>query len=176
MRAVAPRALAAVLGLCVATAAAAADRMPPTDAVSGFERFVRSTGSLCQKAPANACVDAGWRYADGNGDRGLSLAELRQVRRAVEAWLGWKGDAMVPRERAAVLFGLFIVDAVGLDALFDGYDADRDGLVSREELLVDVRLDERPLGKVLGDAEAVDRRAIARRLDKLAPLLDGYFR
>ncbi len=39
----------------------------------------------------------------------------------------------------------------------------------------DVRLDERPLGRVLGDAEAVDRRAMARRLGKLAPLLDRYF-
>ncbi len=176
MRAVAPRALAAALGLCFATVAAAADRKPPTDAIRGVERFVRSTGSLCQKAPSDACVDAGWRYADGNCDRGLSLAELRQVRRAVEAWLGWKGDAVVPRERAAVFFGLFIVNAVGLDALFDGYDADRNGLVSREELLADVHLDERPLGKVLGDAEAVDRRAMARRLGKLAPLFDGYFK
>ena len=175
MRAVAPRVLVAALGLCVATAAAAADRKLPTDAINWVERFVRSSGSLCQKAPANDCVDAGWRYADDNRDRGLSLAELRQVRSAVEAWLGWKGDAVVPRERAAVLFGLFIVDAVGLDELFDGYDTDRDGLVSREELLADVRLDERPLGKVLVDPEAVDRRAIARRLGKLAPLLDGYF-
>ena len=164
-----------VVALAGASAAAAADRKPPTDTVRGLERFVHSTGSLCQKAPADACVDAGWRYADSNRDRGLSLAELRRVRRAVEAWLGWKGDAMVRRERATVLFGLFIVDAVGLDALFDDYDADRDGLVSREELLADVRLDERPLGKVLGDAEAVDRRAIARRLGKLAPLLDGYY-
>ncbi len=175
MRAMAPRALAVALGLCVATAAAAADRKPPTDAVRGLERFVRSTGSLCQKAPADACVDAGWRYADGNRDRSLSLAEVRRVRRAVAAWLGWKGDALVPRERAAVLIGLYIVGTVGLDALFESYDADRDGLVSREEALADVRLDERPLGKVLGDAEAVDRRAIARRLGKLAPLLDRYF-
>ncbi|MCE3247903.1 MAG: hypothetical protein K0R41_1728, partial [Geminicoccaceae bacterium] len=56
------------------------------------------------------------------------------------------------------------VDSIGLERLHALYDADQDGLLSRSELLADVRLDERPLGEVLLDPAAVDHRAVARRL------------
>ena len=57
-----------------------------------------------------------------------------------------------------------VVDAVGLDYLFAVYDTDGDGLISRSELLADVRLDERPIGTVLLDPQALDHAAIGRRL------------
>jgi hypothetical protein len=63
-----------------------------------------------------------------------------------------------------------VVDGVGIERLHALYDQDGDGLVDRDELLADVRLDERPLGEVLLDREAVDRVAIAARLG-LPPVL-----
>jgi hypothetical protein len=68
--------------------------------------------------------------------------------------------------------GLWLVDAVGLDYLHAAYDTDGDGLISRAELLVDVRLDERPIAAVLLDPEAVDHAAIGRRLGLPPSMLD----
>ena len=87
----------------------------------------------------------------------------------------WRDDSLTTQERIAIALGLWIVDTVGFKGLIESYDADGDRLVSRSELLADVRLDERPLGRVLLDAEALDREAIKRRLGSLAPLISRFF-
>jgi hypothetical protein len=70
------------------------------------------------------------------------------------------------------VLGLTLADAIGIGRLLAAYDADGDGLVSRAELLADVALDERPLAEVLRDPQALDRRAVARRLGVLPQLLN----
>ena len=73
-------------------------------------------------------------------------------------------DDLTEPERSGIALGFLIVDSIGLERLHAIYDTDQDGLVSRSELLADVRLDQRPLGQVLLDPAAVDHRAVARRL------------
>ncbi len=168
--------LLGLLSVIGAGAITAAKGQAPSAAVSAFEQFVRASSPVCLRQPAAHCVDAGWGFADTNRDSRLSLAELRTLRDALQDWMGWRGKTLSARERAAILLGLWIVDAVGLETLMARLDADGDGFVDRAELLADVRLDKRPLGRVLLDAKAVDRAAVARRLGSLGPLLDGFFR
>jgi hypothetical protein len=68
--------------------------------------------------------------------------------------------------------GFLVVDGLGVERLHGLYDVNQDGLVDRDELLADVRLDERPLGEVLLDGEALDRAALAARLGVPPALVD----
>lgn len=148
---------------------------PPTAAVGRFDRFVASSGPTCQREASGRCVDLGLAFADRDGDGRLSVDELDVVRRELKAWLAWKGPKLTPAERTGASLGVWLVDTAGLPALFDSFDANGDGRVTRGELLADVRLDHRPLGDVLLDPEAVDRSAVAGRVGKLAPFLQGFF-
>lgn len=136
-----------------------------------FHAFIAESGPLCQRAAARACVEAGWRFADGNRDGRLSLDEAEAVRAGLRAWLTWPDNGIGPAQRASVRLGLMIVEAVGLPRLMESYDADGDGALDRRELLSDVHLDERPLGQVLRDPQAVDWGRIKIRLGALAPAL-----
>lgn len=168
--------LLGLLSVIGAGAMAAARGQAPSAAVLAFEQFVRASSPVCLRQPAAHCVDAGWGFADTNRDSGLSLAELRTVRSALRDWMGWRDKTLERPQRAAIILGLWIVDAVGLETLMAGLDADGDGYLARSELLADVRLDQRPLGRVLLDAKAVDRAAVARRLGSLGPVFEGFFR
>ena len=176
------RALVAALGLLlglplpsIADAPANDAHPTPTEAVLAFDRLVAFAAPLCRAKPAGGCVDLGFRFADQNGDQGLSLAELRRVRDALEGWTSWRRAQLARDERAGIAFGLALIDAVGLETLLASYDQDEDGRLDRAELLADVQLDERPLRAILLDPAAVDRAAVARRLGRLAPLLDPAF-
>ncbi len=154
---------------------AAAPAEPSPEALA-FDRFITSSSPVCQNQPSRRCVDMGFSFADADRDGRLSLAEVQSVRAQLGRWLAWRGPSLQPRERGAVQFGAQLVDAIGLAQLFDSYDADRDGKVSKPELLADVRLDERPLPAVLSDEKAVDRQALQRRLGALAPAVEGMMR
>ena len=93
-------------------------------------------------------------------------------RSALAAWAIWREQRLSARERGGIALGLWIVEMVGLDNLFRGYDADRSGALSRAEFLADVRLDLRPLAEVLSDPAAVDRVALGARVEALAPLVE----
>lgn len=169
-------ALGFLLGLPLATSAdEPADDGRSTEAVLAFDRLIAFAAPLCRAEPAERCVDLGFQFADDDGDRGISLGELRRVRDALEAWASWRRPRLARDERAGIAFGLALVDAVGLEALLASYDQDNDGRLDRAELLADLRLDERPLGEILLDPAAVDRAAVARRMGRLAPLLDPAF-
>jgi Ca2+-binding EF-hand superfamily protein len=129
-----------------------------------FDRFMRASGPICQQRPAEQCVAFAWRFADTDGDRRLSLAELESVRAAVGSWALRHRGELAPAERSSLALGLLLVDSIGVERLLALYDSNHDGLISRSELLADVRLDRRPLGQVLLDPAALDRAAIARRL------------
>lgn len=168
--------LLAVIALaCAAAGAAPAQAIssdPPRPHVLAFDRFVTASGPVCEHQAARACVELGFAFADTDGDEHLSLAELELVRDQLQAWSAWREDEIAAFELRSIALGLWLVNSLGLDTLHTLYDADDDGRLSRAELLADVELDERPLGEVLLDPEAVDRKAVARRLGALAPLLD----
>jgi hypothetical protein len=132
--------------------------------VLGFDRFVAASTPVCLHRPAAACVEVGWAFADRDADQGLSVVELEEVRDRLRAWTHWRADDLHATERSLLALGFLVVDGLGIERLHGLYDQDGDGLVDRDELLADVRLDERPLGEVLLDREAVDRAAIAARL------------
>jgi hypothetical protein len=117
-------------------------------------------------------VDRAWRFADADRNDGLSLDELEALRADLEVWAIWRQADLAAEERSGIALGLWLVDSVGLEYLHAAYDADGDGLISRNELLADVHLDERPIGTVLLDPEAVDHAAIARRLGLPPTILD----
>jgi hypothetical protein len=131
---------------------------------AAFERFMQTSRPGCALQPAAACVALAWRFADGDGDQGLSVAELAAIRTALEGWALRHQDELAAVERSGIALGLLLVDAIGLERLHTAYDADADGLISQRELLADVRLDQRPLAETLLDPAALDRAAIARRL------------
>lgn len=142
-------------------AAAAAAPEPP---IVAFDRFVTESNPVCRFGRAEDCVDLAWRFADSDGDQGLSVEELQAIRTDLEVWAIWRQADLAARERSGIAMGLWLVEAVGLEYLHAAYDDDGNGLISRAELLADVHLDERPIGAVLLDPQAVDHAAIGRRL------------
>lgn len=143
-----------------------------TPQILAFDKFIAQTSPICQKQASQRCVDAGWRYADRNGDKTLTLAELQTVRAEMGDWLAWK-DGITPREKANAAMGLWVVDSAGLPNLFASYDANGDGKLTQAELLADVKLDERPLGQVLTDEKAVNRQRFSQRLGPLSKLAEA---
>jgi hypothetical protein len=139
---------------------------------AAFDHFMRASRPICQHQPAEQCVAIAWRFTDADGDQGLSVAELESVRAALEDWVLRHRDELSRPERSSLVFSLLLVDSIGVGRLLARYDGDGDGLISRSELLADVRLDPRPLGEVLLDPAAVDRAAIARRLGIPPALMD----
>ena len=139
----------------------AATAEPP---IVAFDRFVHESNPICQSRRATECVDRAWRFADADFDQGLSLDELEALRADLEVWAIWRQADLAEHERSGIALGLWLVDSIGLEYLHTAYDADGNGLISRSELLADVRLDERPIAAVLVDPAAVDHAAIARRL------------
>ncbi|MGH6897909.1 MAG: hypothetical protein ACREJ5_15415 [Geminicoccaceae bacterium] len=161
--------MSAALAVLAAGAPQAAAPEPP---IVAFDRFVAESNPVCQFGRAADCVDRAWRFADADGNEGLSVAELQAIRTDVEVWAIWRQADLAAHERSGIAMGLWLIDAVGLDYLHAAYDADGDGLISRTELLADVRLDERPIGAVLLDPAAVDHAAIGRRLGLPPSVLD----
>ncbi len=159
--------------LALAVTPAAAEGVDGIDGpAAAFDRFMAAAGPVCRQRPAADCVALAWRFADADSDRGLSVAELTAVRKGLEAWVLRHQDELSRPERSSLVLGLLLVDSIGVERLLALYDSDGDGLISRSELLADVHLDRRPLGEVLLDPVAVDRRAIARRLGIPSALLD----
>jgi hypothetical protein len=167
---------ATLLSLPIAAAWAQSQPAPakpaPTPQVLAFDTFMKQSSPICQKQASQRCVDAGWRYADRNGDKTLDLAELQTVRAEMGDWLAWK-EGITPREKANVAMGLWVVDSAGLPNLLASYDANGDGKLTQAELLADVKLDQRPLGQVLTDEKSVNRQRFSQRLGPLSKLAEA---
>ncbi|MBU0888286.1 MAG: hypothetical protein KJ904_14100 [Alphaproteobacteria bacterium] len=151
---------------------AAGTAVAQTDSAA-LERFVKQSQPLCERQPAQQCIDAFWSYADLDRDNALNLSEVQRIRSVVELWVVEKGKTMPPRDRSSILMGIMMVDSAGLPTLFNNYDTSGDGKLSQKELFADVKLDNRPLPQILADRNAVDMPATKVKLGALGPLLDG---
>lgn len=152
--------------------AQSAPRPAPTPQVLAFDKFMGQSSPVCQHQSSKRCVDAAWRFADRNGDNALTLEEVQTLRAGVGDWLAWK-DGIPARDKANVAMGIWVVDSAGLPGLFASYDANGDGRLTKAELLADVKLDDRPLGKVLTDERAVNRQRFSQRLGPLSKLAEA---
>lgn len=157
-----------VLGLTVAASALAA--VP--EGLARLDRFVRETAPRCVSIPATTCFEASFRFADADGGGGLSRAELDTLRRDLLDWTRLHREQLAPADRQGILATLAVIELAGFESLFASYDADGDGALSRQELLADVRLDERPLPQLAADPGVVDWDSLRRRLGPAALLLD----
>ncbi len=165
------RAAIAVTLMTLSPHLARAQDHPPSTEAAEFDVFVRNAGATCLSRPSAECVDSGWLFADRDRDQRLSTAEFQGLRQDLGEWFNWRAPTLTNRERNALSLGMLVIDSLGIDQILNGFDADRDGAVTRPELLADITLDERPLGKVLTDPAAVDRAGVARRFGPAAALL-----
>lgn len=171
--------LVAVFLLCAAPAFAqgqppAKPATEPADS-RALQAFIDRARKLCETKPAQACVDLGMRFAAANPKQGLTLADLQNLRKRIGDWYQWHRAQLSPGERASFALGLLMADGMGLERLHAAFDTDGDGKVSEKELLANVRLDQRPLGKVLADPTAVDRVGLAQKLGLPPALTNGLF-
>lgn len=141
--------------------------------IRAFDRFVTTNAPLCLHEAAAACIDAAWFMADRNRDQLLSLEELTTVQGTLADWARWRKPSLHEKDWSGIQLGLLLTRAIGLQRLFEGFDADRDQGLSQHELLADVTLDQRPLPQILTDRSAVDWDAVSRRLGSFAGLVDG---
>jgi hypothetical protein len=141
-----------------------------------LQTFIDEAGTPCQTEPAKTCVDLGWRFAVSNPRDGMTLADLQRLRTRLGAWLAVNSSLLPPRARQSFSLGLMLADGMGMERLHSAFDTNHDGKVSQAELLTDVKLDQRPLGQVLADPNAVDRPKLAQRLGLPPALTDGLFR
>ena len=160
---------AALLALGLASTAVAKPPAPPGS--DEFHKLVAIGSLLCTEAPAQECVDLGWRFADADGDGQLDLEEVGAVRRGFLDWAAEMQGVLSGREAMTLKLARGLLAVVPLSPLFALYDGDSDGKLSQAELLADVELDERPMAKILADGAATDWDAIQARLGRGAALL-----
>lgn len=163
--------LSLLIALTIA-APAVAQTAAPND-VARIDRFVHDNAQLCAQSSSTACFDSSFRFADTNADGQLSLTEMQTLQADLFEWLRVNRDRLSPGDRRGVFGALAIVEMAGLPRLFASYDVDGDGMLSRAEVLADVRLDERPLALLVKDPGAVDWPSLRKRLGAAGPLLDG---
>jgi len=161
----------ALLLLCALRAAPLAAQQGPD--VAAFDRFIQSNAPLCLLQPARICFEAGWAMADSDADARLSASELERVRAELTEWARWKKQDLHQQDWTGIQLGLLVVRMVGLERLVASLDQDGDQQLTRNELLADVTLDQRPLPQVLLDRGSVDWEAVSRRLGAFAGLLEG---
>lgn len=163
-----------ILLLCWA-APSVAKQASPDSGANAVQSFIRDVSRTCTAQRAQACIDAGWKFAARSPQQGLTLAELMDLRQKLGGWYSTFQDTMTPQERGSVMLGLLLADGVGMKRLHTAFDTDRNGRVTQRELLADVKLDNRPLGAVLLDEKAVNREALAGRLGMPPGMIQGLF-
>lgn len=163
-----------ILLLCWA-APSFANQAPRDSDANAVQSFIRDVSQTCVSQRAQTCIDAGWKFAAGSPQQGLTLTELQQLRQKLGGWFSAFQDAMTPQERGSVMVGLLLADGIGMQRLHTAFDTDRNGRVTQRELLADVKLDNRPLGAVLLDEKAVNRKALVGRLGMSPDMIEGLF-
>jgi hypothetical protein len=80
-----PRLISATLALVALTSPALSAGDDGGSAVA-FDRFIRTSRLICLERPAEHCVPLAWRFADADGDQGLSVVELASICATFEQW------------------------------------------------------------------------------------------
>ena len=126
---------------------------------------------ICKDQPARLCIGPSWKLADQDGSSGISLEELKSIRGLVASWVQTHEATLTKRDKNGILLGLGIVELLGLSRLHSGFDADKNGELSQDELLTYVSLDDRPLPKILKDSDAINWDGLAMQFGATTPLL-----
>lgn len=153
------------------TLAAFLPLMAYADDPVAFDEMVKTGGWLCEEAPAEECIDHGWSYGDQNGDGQLDRTELKGLRSDMNAWAEWKADDLSGKDRTKLSIARSIANSLDLDDLIQSYDEDDSGTITRNELLADIQVDQRPLPDILKDKQATDWQAIGERLGPFGSLV-----
>jgi hypothetical protein len=165
-----------LIALLLWAPAASAQQQPVNQAdVDAVQAFVNDAAAPCQTKPAQTCIDAAWRFAAASPQQGLSLQDVQTLRQRLGGWYAVRQGSLQPQERGSIGLGLLMADSLGIPRVHAAFDTNRDGRVSQQELLADVKLDKRPLGDVMKDPNAVDRQGLSRRLGLPPALLEGLF-
>ena len=136
---------------------AAADGTSPLGAALGEMRLA------CAHAPSPVCASRAAALFDRNGDGGVARNELAVARQSMLDEAQAKKSGLTDTERGMVALAIAALDSAGLDAVFAGFDANRDGRVDRAEMFADFQLDKRPFAAVAADPGSVDWPALANR-------------
>ncbi|MEX2617048.1 MAG: hypothetical protein WD767_13210 [Alphaproteobacteria bacterium] len=163
-----------ILLLCWA-APSFAKQSPRDSDANAVQSFIHDVSRTCVSQRAQQCIDAGWRFAARSPEQGLTLVELQELRQKLGGWFNTFQNSMTPQERGSVMMGLLLADGIGIQRLHSAFDTDGNGRVTQRELLADVKLDNRPLGAVLLDEDAVNRKALAGRLGMPPDMIEGLF-
>ncbi|MDA0218501.1 MAG: hypothetical protein O3B22_02800 [Proteobacteria bacterium] len=162
------------LALILPGAATATAQTASPDALL-VQQLIDGAREPCRTQPAQVCVDIGFWFAASDPDRGLSLDDVVLLRQRLGAWFQAYQETLVPRARTGFGLGFLLADGMTIPKLHGSFDSNGDGYVSQAELLADVTLDQRPLGQVLSDPDAVDRVGLANRLGLPPAMLDQLF-
>ena len=160
-----------LLGALLWTTAAAPVPRPGAD----LDRFIKGIGPLCLKAPARACIDRGFAYADKDRSDTLSLPETEAVYQEVKAWKDANAQTLAPGDRQQINSVMTVVDTLGLGTVFNGYDGNGDGQLTKTEILADLKLDDRPLPEILSDPSAINWGNLTARAGMAGPLIKRLF-
>lgn len=158
---------------CLLALVALAAAVPDALAASAFDARLRALGGVCLTGASTSCYARAFAAADRNADGRLDLAEAELLWRELQGWTAEHLAELTPADRNGLLLGLLAVQLTGVPTLFAGFDSDRDGLLSPEELSADVTLDERPVPVLIRDPAAVDWHRLLGRLGGASSLLDG---
>lgn len=136
-----------------------------------FARFLATAKRYCAEAPAQACIDRLWPIADRNRDGVLELGEVQALDEDALAWAKTVDRSHRDRERDTTLMVLAVLNQAGLTKVFDSFDSNHDGVVTRAELFADFRFDKRPFRKLVLDPAAVDWHSFGHHFGPIGMLL-----
>jgi hypothetical protein len=140
-------------------------------AADPFGAFVKSLRPTCARAPSADCVSAVSAFLDANGNGRVEFHELQRVLAQAGKSVGNKASPLNGIERNMTVVALMVMRYAGPAQVFANFDANRDGVLSTEELFADFRIDRRPFGRIVKDPKAVDWKRFAGRFGKVGYLI-----
>ena len=112
---------------------------------ANFPQLVTGNGTskLCRLQSAEKCINHVWNVVDGDGDGMVSAEEIDRFVQHMRRWNKTTDRGL--KDRSIVGVGLLALNLVGADRVIESYDADGDGMLSKDEALADLLLDDRPI-------------------------------